>query len=58
MNESQLEIVDKKYYPSNFDSDLEHINSYQSKGSLQVVDDDLIEFKLGLRPQDEIITEL
>ncbi|CAG9807921.1 unnamed protein product [Chironomus riparius] len=58
VNESHLKIVDKKHYPSNFESDLEHINSYQSKGSLQVVDDDLIEFKLGLRPQDEIITEL
>lgn len=58
VNESQHEIINKKYYSSNFDSNMEHINSYQSKGSLQVVDDDLIEFKLGLRPQDEIITEL
>lgn len=59
VNESQEEIVNKKKHSfSNFDNDLDHINSYQSKGSLQVVDDDLIEFKLGLRPQDEIITEL
>jgi len=59
VNESQNEKnVNKKHCSSNFDNDLENINSYQSKGSLQVVDDDLIEFKLGLRPQDEIITEL
>ncbi|XP_070503555.1 uncharacterized protein T48 [Chironomus tepperi] len=50
VNESQHKIVNKKHYSSNFDN--------HSKGSLQVVDDDLIEFKLGLRPQDEIITEL
>jgi hypothetical protein len=60
VNESRNEknVSSKKHYSSNFDNDLENINSYQSKGSLQVVDDDLIEFKLGLRPQDEIITEL
>lgn len=45
------------FQKSNRDS-FEHFKNYLSKGSLLVVDDELIEFKLGLRPQDEIITEL
>jgi hypothetical protein len=36
----------------------EHVKNYLSSGSLLVVDDELIEFKLGNRPQDEMVSEL
>lgn len=36
----------------------DHVKNYLSSGSLLVIEDELIEFKLGLRPQDEITTEL
>lgn len=35
-----------------------HVKNYLSSGSLWMVEDEFIEFKLGLRPQDEITTEL
>lgn len=50
---SQHEQSDGDYGES-----FEHVKNYLSSGSLLVVEDELIEFKLGLRPQDEITTEL
>lgn len=44
--------------PKAYGDTFEHVKNYLSSGSLFVVEDELIEFKLGLRPQDEITTEL
>lgn len=41
-----------------FGESFNHAKNYLSSGSLWMVEDEFIEFKLGLRPQDEITTEL
>lgn len=41
-----------------FGESFSHVKNYLSSGSLWMVEDEFIEFKLGLRPQDEITTEL
>lgn len=41
-----------------FGESFNHVKNYLSSGSLWMVEDEFIEFKLGLRPQDEITTEL
>lgn len=41
-----------------FGESFDHVKNYLSSGSLWMVEDEFIEFKLGLRPQDEITTEL
>ncbi len=43
---------------SSYGDTFEHVKNYLSSGSLLIIEDELIEFKLGLRPQDEITTEL
>lgn len=43
---------------TSYGESFDHVKNYLSSGSLLVVEDELIEFKLGLRPQDEITTEL
>lgn len=43
---------------SSYGDTFDHVKNYLSSASLLVIEDELIEFKLGLRPQDEITTEL
>lgn len=47
-----------KHKRNPFDESFQHVKKYLSSGSLWMVEDEFIEFKLGLRPQDEITTEL
>jgi hypothetical protein len=54
MKSSKLMQHQMKVYGDTF----EHVKSYLSNASLFVVDDELIQYKLGNRPQDEISTEL
>ncbi|CRL06010.1 CLUMA_CG018907, isoform A [Clunio marinus] len=51
-----LQKKPKKKSP--FGESFDHVKNYLSSGSLWMVEDEFIEFKLGLRPQDEITTEL
>jgi hypothetical protein len=51
--------LQKKHHKKNpFGESFNHVKNYLSSGSLWMVEDEFIEFKLGLRPQDEITTEL
>ena len=51
--------LQKKYQKKNpFGESFNHVKNYLSSGSLWMVEDEFIEFKLGMRPQDEITTEL
>jgi hypothetical protein len=49
---------DSTMQSSSYGESFDHVKNYLSSGSLLVIEDELIEFKLGLRPQDEITTEL
>lgn len=51
-------MLRKKHKKNPFGDSFSHVKNYLSSGSLWMVEDELIEFKLGLRPQDEITTEL
>jgi hypothetical protein len=50
--------MQKKNKKNPFGESFNHVKNYLSSGSLWMVEDEFIEFKLGLRPQDEITTEL
>lgn len=51
--------MQKRQHKKNpFGESFNHVKNYLSSGSLWMVEDEFIEFKLGLRPQDEITTEL
>ncbi|KAG5670117.1 hypothetical protein PVAND_000400 [Polypedilum vanderplanki] len=63
LNESNQNITKQQHlrnscHQSQYGDSFEHVKNYLSSGSLLVVEDELIEFKLGSRPQDEITTEL
>lgn len=47
-----------KHKRNSFDESFQNMKKYLSSGSLWMVEDEFIEFKLGSRPQDEITTEL
>lgn len=53
-NSQHEQATNTTSYGESFD----HVKNYLSSGSLLLIEDELIEFKLGLRPQDEITTEL
>lgn len=56
---SSTTTMQKKPHKKNpFGESFNHVKNYLSSGSLWMVEDEFIEFKLGLRPQDEITTEL
>lgn len=59
INESKPRSANQPDESSNcYGDSFEHVKNYLSKGSLLLIEDELIEFKLRHRPQDEIITEL
>lgn len=56
---TQTTTLRKKNRKKNpFGESFNHVKNYLSSGSLWMVEDEFIEFKLGSRPQDEITTEL
>jgi hypothetical protein len=55
---SKQHLRNSHHHQSQYGDSFEHVKNYLSSGSLLVVEDELIEFKLGSRPQDEITTEL
>jgi hypothetical protein len=57
-NQSVSKQTRHSHHQSQYGDSFEHVKNYLSSGSLLVVEDELIEFKLGSRPQDEITTEL
>jgi hypothetical protein len=50
--------MQRKKRTNPFGESFNHVKNYLSSGSLWMVEDEFIEFKLGLRPQDELTTEL